>query len=1152
MILLRPKLLVGVSVFALAALSTFGNEAYANCVVSAAAVSTQAGTAETVDTTACEVNATATPSTITFLNGGTGLLTLTGNAPSGTILNTTSGEGSIAIVGIVSSANTIGVGGGGTLLAVTVNDGVIFNLGHSLTSTTVTVGQGTSGILNQDAGTLTATTLTIAAGGTLTQSGTGVANATNVTIATGGTLTLANQNTAGTVTIDGAGAGQGALVFAGNYNTDAVIGVTSLASTTVNDGVTLTLDQNLSATTVTVGTGASGIVNQTAGTLTATTLAIDVGGAFTQTAGAIANATNITIANTGTVTLATQNSAGTVTIDGSGGAGNGALVFAASYNTDAAIGGGTSLASVTVNDGATLTLDQALSATTVTVGTGASGVVNQSAGTITATTLAIAAGGTLTQSGTGTIAASTTIATGGTLTIVGQNTGTIDGAGAGQGAVVFASDYNTDAIIGTTSLASLTVNDGATLTLDQNLSATTVTVGNAAGTGAINQSAGTLTATTLVVGAADTFTQSGTGVINGNATIATGGTLTLVNQNTAGTVTIDGAGAGQGALVFGGNYNTDAVLGGTNLASITVNDGVTLTLDQDASATTFNVGAGTSGVVTHSTGLLTATTLAIKSGAIFNQTGAGAITAATTIQDGGTMNVTTAFTHTGALVVGGGATGILDVGGVLLTETGAFTMTAGSTLKTTINTDAANDSGRIVASGNATIAAGTTIDITVTPGTLTVGQTFVIVTSAGGTIAVPSTITDNSASYNFTGSTNGTTTLTLTVVAASVAGNYTATTTSSNATAAATVFEAISNAGATGDMATVITAIDGLSGTARGDAIATTIPDTSGALTTTGLSMQSQSLGVVTSRLAALRGGLSGTSESGVSSGDAYSNSALWGQAFGASATQDRRKATDGYDAKTAGLAFGGDTLLNSGDWTVGGAYSYAVSNVNNKGSRIGNGSDINSHQGTAYASLDGGPYYVDILGSVARNTYDTTRQISVGAINRTARGDFNAMQYSAKVGGGYNFPMGNGWIATPTGSVQASRLSLDSYTETGASSLNLSVNSQTYNSVQTGLGMKGTYALDAGSNGEALTTSVHATWLYDVKSARQETTSSYTGGGASFITQAAAPARNAANLGAALNYDLGTGVSIAATYDAEVKDQYLGHSATATARMKF
>ncbi len=638
----------------------------------------------------------------------------------------------------------------------------------------------------------------------------------------------------------------------------------------------------------------------------------------------------------------------------------------------------------------------------------------------------------------------------------------------------------------------------------------------------LNQTAGTLTATTLAIGVGGTFTQTAGAVANAtNVTIADTGTLTLATQNSAGTVTIDGTGgAGKGILVFAGNYNTDAAIGGGNsLASITVNDGVTLTLDENASAATFNVGQGTTGVLTHSTGTLTATTLAIKSGAIFNQTGAGGITAATTIQDGGTMNVTNAFTHTGA------------------------------TLKTTINANTADDSGRIAATGIVTINAATTIDITVTPSTLTNGQTYVVVSGGGGSVSVPTTITDNSAVYTFTGSTDGNS-LTLTVgVASGLYSNNV--TSSSNTSAAAKVFDAIAVAGATGDMSTVLTALNGLSATEQDIAIATTTPDVNGAMTSTGLSIQSQSLGVVTSRLAALRNGLASTI-SGVSSGNEAKNTAIWGQAFGTSAVQDRRKGSDGYEADTAGLALGGDKQLDGSDWTIGVGYSFAASNVNYKGSRTGNGTDVDSHQGIAYASLDAGTYYIDVLGSVARNSYDTNRQVSVGAINRTARADFNAMQYSAKIGGGYNIAMGDGWTATPTASVQATRLSLDSYTETGASALNLSVNRQDYNRVQSGLGMEGTYAQDVGSNGGTLSTSMHATWLYDVKSVRQETTSSYTGGGGSFASQGPAPARNAFNLGAALSYDLGTGLSIAATYDAEAKDEYLSHSATATARAEF
>ena len=430
--------------------------------------------------------------------------------------------------------------------------------------------------------------------------------------------------------------GEGIVTVQATVTSAAAFGVATtgdLLSLTVNDAATFNLGHNLAATTVTVGTGATGIVNQSAGTITATTLVIAAGGTLTQSGSGVINATNTTIATGGTRTVVNQ---GTGAIDGAAG-GQGALVFAGDYDTDAALGT-TSLASITVNDTFTLTLDQSAGATTFTVGEGTSGIVNQSAGTITATTLVIAAGGTLTQSGSGVInATNTTIATGGTLTVVNQGTGAIDGAAGGQGALVFAGDYDTDAALGTTSLASITVNDTFTLTLDQSAGATTFTVGEGT-SGIVNQSAGTITATTLVIAAGGTLTQSGSGVINAtNTTIATGGTRTVVNQ---GTGAIDGAAGGQGALVFAGDYDTDAALGATSLASITVNDTFTLTLDQSAGATTFTVGEGTSGIVNQSAGTITATTLVIAAGGTLTQSGSGVINATnTTIATGGTLTV---------------------------------------------------------------------------------------------------------------------------------------------------------------------------------------------------------------------------------------------------------------------------------------------------------------------------------------------------------------------------------------------------------------------------------------------------------------------------------------------------------------------------------
>ncbi len=138
MTVFRPKLLAGFFVFVLIGFSVGDNEALALCATSGADPSTASGTAETVDTTACTVDGTATPSTITFNAGGTGLLTLDGVAPTGAITNTTDGQGSIAVNATVTSGADIGIATTSDLLALTVNNGATFNLGKNLADKTNT------------------------------------------------------------------------------------------------------------------------------------------------------------------------------------------------------------------------------------------------------------------------------------------------------------------------------------------------------------------------------------------------------------------------------------------------------------------------------------------------------------------------------------------------------------------------------------------------------------------------------------------------------------------------------------------------------------------------------------------------------------------------------------------------------------------------------------------------------------------------------------------------------------------------------------------------------------------------------------------------------------------------------------------------------
>lgn len=126
----------------------------------AAATVCNNGAAATIDVGACTVAAGTIPTTIVFqseafdVGGVLGTLTLNAAAPTGAVTNTVAGEGAVVVSGSTSSVSTFGVGGGGALASLTVNDAITFSLGHALTATTVTVGSGAgTGVINQSAGT---------------------------------------------------------------------------------------------------------------------------------------------------------------------------------------------------------------------------------------------------------------------------------------------------------------------------------------------------------------------------------------------------------------------------------------------------------------------------------------------------------------------------------------------------------------------------------------------------------------------------------------------------------------------------------------------------------------------------------------------------------------------------------------------------------------------------------------------------------------------------------------------------------------------------------------------------------------------------------------------------------------------------------------
>ena len=119
-----------------------------------------------------------------------------------------------------------------------------------------------------------------------------------------------------------------------------------------------------------------------------------------------------------------------------------------------------------------------------------------------------------------------------------------------------------------------------------------------------------------------------------------------------------------------------------------------------------------------------------------------------------------------------------------------------------------------------------------------------------------------------------------------------------------------------------------------------------------------------------------------------------------------------------------------------------------------------------------------------------------------------------------------------------------------GANAVNLTVNDKSFDQLRSGLGAGVAYNVKTGVG--TFVPEVHAAYLYDIVADKQEVTSAYTGGGGAFNTEGGDPAKHGANLGASVALHSTSNLTLSANYDAEIKDRYISHNGTLTARYDF
>lgn len=627
----------------------------------------------------------------------------------------------------------------------------------------------------------------------------------------------------------------------------------------------------------------------------------------------------------------------------------------------------------------------------------------------------------------------------------------------------------------------------------------------------------------------------------------------------------------KGNVVFSGNSN---VFGGVGQLGARVIDGITA--GADGSTVTFNgivsvgtnaftlTGNGTMQFNNTANGALTFSndgTLIIGTGATFN--GAVNNLAANT----GTLTLNSASTVIGAVgaaagtlkrvnVVGGNAT----VGGSLsatnfflgtntLQNNGAMALPVNTTINSTLISNAVF--GHINTLDDQIAAPVVTVNVDATQALLTPGEPLFIVGAASGTSGRTVLVTSNSARYTFTGlNINGNIEIFPTLVPGGV--------TNPVASAAGTILNAllpIAAANPGSDLAFVELELNTLTTAAELENALLQIAPASGLIGVNRESFnttrQFQRIWLEHLQINRCRIRNECPCDPCCDPCDPCGNSSnlccnpcegglkIWADGFGYYGHQDNKDHLNGYKVNTWGTMLAVETPAFCG-FRAGLGAGYAYTDLDER--RFNNSTDIHNYTGTAYFSYNPNAWFLDGGFSFGWNRYDGARHIDFAAIHRTARAKYNGKEYTGFFATGYQYTC-NCLEITPMATLLYSHLHLDAYTEKGANSLNMHINKQNYDYLQSGLGLKAEYLYDTCYG--IFIPELHSFWLHDFHTKGLHANASFTGIGAAAGTfENIGPRfdKNTWNIGTSVSCLANDQFSMFIVYDYERSKSYFDH----------
>ena len=241
--------------------------------------------------------------------------------------------------------------------------------------------------------------------------------------------------------------------------------------------------------------------------------------------------------------------------------------------------------------------------------------------------------------------------------------------------------------------------------------------------------------------------------------------------------------------------------------------------------------------------------------------------------------------------------------------------------------------------------------------------------------------------------------------------------------------------------------------------------------------------------------------------------SGWWVKGFEYEGRQSAQEESTGYHSRILGGMIAYDRPI--GENTRGGlGFGYARGTIN--GDKFDASTNFNTYNATAYIGHEFGPWFVNGGASVGWSEYSSVRHIVYPGVDRTAKAEYRGQAYTGFVSTGYHF-YAKKFTITPIASLQYTRMHLNGYTETGAGDVNLRVKSQSYNFLESGLGMKVERSFKD-SHGRTYVPEGHFNWFHEFANPDLGQTARYTAAGSSsFKTSGLRTDDNTFNVGGGL-----------------------------------